>query len=81
MAQSANNESELNLSLKQRKRSMSSKMSLNKEQLMEMDTEEIFDWTVKKLDAALKELNVTGASAWNKSKKANKLSKAIVMRL
>ena len=66
MAQSANNESELNLSLKQRKRSMSSKMSLTKEQLMEMDTEEIFDWTVEKLDAALKEFNVTGASAWNK---------------
>ena len=39
---------------------MSSKMSLTKEQLMEMDTEEIFDWTVEKLDAALKELNVTG---------------------
>ena len=77
MAQSANNESELNLSLKQRKRSMSSKMSLTKEQLMEMDTEEIFDWTVEKLDAALKELNVTGAGAWNKSKKANELSKAI----
>ena len=51
---------------------MSSKMSLTKEQLMEMDTEEIFDWTVEKLDAALKELNVTGASAWNKSKNPEK---------
>ena len=56
---------------------MSSKMSLTKEQLMEMDTEEIFDWTVEKLDAALKELNVTGATAWNKSKKARELDKAI----
>ena len=75
MAQSANNESELNLSLKQRKRSMSSKMAMTKDHLMEMDIEEIFTWDVEKLDAALKELNVTGATNWNKFKKGNRDSR------
>ena len=42
-----------------------------------MDTEEIFDWDVETLDAALKELNVTVGIGWSKSKKAHELSKEI----
>ena len=44
---------------------------------MEMETEEIFKWDVEKLDAALKELNVSGATSWNKSKKGHELIKAV----
>ena len=44
---------------------------------MEMEIDEIFDWNVEKLDAALKELNVVFGTDWTKTKKARELDKAI----
>ena len=46
---------------------------------MEMKIDEIFKWDVEKLDAALKELNVSGATSWNKAQKAHELIKAVEM--
>ena len=77
MAQSANNESELNLSQKQRKRSISSKMAMTKDQLMEMAVEEIFTWDVETLDAALKDLNVATGDDWTKLRKARRWTRPL----
>ena len=77
MAQSAFNEPKLKDSAKKRSKSTLDKMAATKEELMQMDTEEIFDWDVDTLDAALKELNVTVGIGWSKSKKAHELNKEI----
>ena len=52
-------------------------MAMTKEQLMEMEIDEIFKWDIEKLDAVLKELNVSGATSWNKAQKAHELIKAV----
>ena len=52
-------------------------MTLTKEEIEKMDPEEVFEWDVEKLDAALKELNVKVGSSWSKSKKAHELTRAI----
>ena len=52
-------------------------MPLTKEEIEKIDPEEVFEWDVDALDAALKELNVTIGSSWSKSKKAHELTKAI----
>ena len=48
----------LNTKNTQRKSSTSSKMAVPVEQLMELESDEIFDWDVEKLDATLKELTI-----------------------
>ena len=69
---------ELNIEKEQHQRKVSiSKMAGTKEQMMEMDPEEVFEWDVETLDAGLKELNVTIGTSWSKSKKARELDKAI----
>ena len=77
MAQSAFNEPKLKDNTNQRRKSTFGKMASTKEELMQMDTEEIFGWDVETLDAALKEMNVTVKSEWSKSKKAYELKKEI----
>ena len=61
---------------RQRKRS-TTRMAVTKQQMMNMDPEDIFDWDVEMLDAGLKELNITIGSTWSKPKKANELNKAV----
>ena len=70
---------ELNLNTKntQRKSSTSGKMAVPIEQLMELESDEIFDWDVEKLDATLKELKINVGTTWKKSKKAHELIKEI----
>ena len=63
---------------RQRKKSTTAKMAVTRQQLMDMDPEEVFEWEVENLEAGLKELGVTVGSKWSKSKKANELNKAIL---
>ena len=77
MAQSAFNEPKLKDNTRQRRKSTFDKMSVTKEELMEMDADEIFQWDVEKLDAALKELSVVVGVDWTKTKKARELDKEI----
>ena len=69
--------SNLNIAAQQRKRSTSSAMAVSKEELMELSPDDVFEFEVEKLDATLKELNISGYSGWKKSKKAHELIKLI----
>ena len=69
--------SNLNIAAQQRKRSTSSAMAVSKEELMELSPDDVFEFEVEKLDATLKELNISGYSGWKKSKKAHELIKFI----
>ena len=74
----ANKELYLNTKNTQRKSSTSSsKMAVPVEQLMELESDEIFDWDVETIDATLKELRITVGTTWKKSKKAYELIKEI----
>ena len=66
---------DLNIASDQRKRSTSSTMAVSKEELMELGPDDVFEFEVEKLDATLKELNISGYSGWKKSKKAHELIK------
>ena len=59
----------------QRKKS-TSKMATTKEDLVEKDPVEVFEWEVEALDAGLKEPSVVGKS-WSESRKAFELNMAI----
>ena len=63
---------------RQRKKSTTAKMAVTRQQLMDMDPEEVFEWEVENLEAGLKELGVTVGTKWSKSKKAYELNKAII---
>ena len=76
MAQSQKELKELNISERQRKKS--NQMALTKQEMMELDPEEVFEWEVEKLDEGLKELDVTIGKGWTKSKKANELNKVLL---
>ena len=52
-------------------------MAVSKEELMELSPDDVFEFEVEKLDATLKELNISGYSGWKKSKKAFELIKVI----
>ena len=52
-------------------------MAATREQMMEMDPEEVFEWEVDNLDVGLKQLNVTVGVKWTKPKKAYELCNAI----
>ena len=52
-------------------------MTVTKQDLGDMDPEEIFEWEVDNLDAGLKELEITIGAKWSKSNKAYELNKAI----
>ena len=68
MAQSAKElDIEKNKSL--RKKSTSN-MAATRDQMMEMDPEDVLDWEVESLEAGLKELNITVGVRWSKPKKA-----------
>ena len=75
MAQSAN---ELDIEKKKsiRKKSASN-MAATRDQMMEMDPQEVFEWEVDMLESGLKELNVTVGVKWTKPKKAYELFDAI----
>ena len=68
---------ELNISEQKQRKKSTTKMALTKEEIEKIDPEEVFEWDVETLDAALKELNVTIGSSWSKSKKEHELTKAI----
>ena len=68
---------EFEINQRQRKRS-TTRMAVTKQQIMNMDPDEIFDWDVEMLDAGLKELGITIGSTWSKPRKANELNKAMV---
>ena len=51
--------SNLNIATQQRKRSTSSAMAVSKEELMELSPDDVFEFEVEKLDATLKELNLS----------------------
>ena len=53
-------------------------MAATKDEKMKIAPEEVFDWEVDALDDGLKELNVTIAKGWSKSRKAFELNKAIL---
>ena len=77
MAQSA---SELNAKQgdsRSRNKSTSNQMEMSKQELLELDPEEVFDWEVEKLEAGLKELGVAIGVSKSKSKKENELNKAL----
>ena len=63
--------------LKLRKKSTANQMELSKQELLEIDPEEVLDWDVDKLEAGLKELDITIGVSWSKSKKACELNKAL----
>ena len=44
---------------KHHRRKSTTKMVVTKDQMMEMDPEEVLDWEVESLEVGLKELNVT----------------------
>ena len=69
--------SDLNIASAQRKSSTSAKMAVSKEELMELSPDDVFEFEVEKLDATLKELNISGYSGWKKSKKAHELIEII----
>ena len=52
-------------------------MAATREQMLEMDPQEVFEWEVDMLEAGLKELNVTVGVKWTKPKKAYELFDAI----
>ena len=52
-------------------------MAVSKEELMELNPDDVFEFEVEKLDATLKELNISGYSGWKKSKKAFELIEII----
>ena len=53
-------------------------MTVTKQDLGDMDPEEIFEWEVDNLDAGLKEFGITIGTKWSKSKEAYQLDKAIL---
>ena len=53
-------------------------MPVTKQDLVDMDPEEIFECEVDNLDAGLKELGITDCTKWSKSKKAYYLNEAIL---
>ena len=77
MALSAKEKMELNLSEQKQTKKSTSKMSITTEEMENMDPDEVFEWNVETLDAALKELKVKGGSSWSKSKKAHEVTTAI----
>ena len=50
---------------------------MEKQDLLVMDPEEIFEWDSDKLDVGLKVLDITIGKNWSKSKKAYELNKAL----
>ena len=60
-----------------RKKSTANQMELSKQELLEMDPEEVLEWEVDRLEAGLKELGITIGVSWTKSKKAHELIKAL----
>ena len=60
-----------------RNKSTSNQMEMTKQELMDLDPEDVFEWEVEKLEAGLKELGITIGISWSKSKKANELNKAL----
>ena len=69
---------ELPTTVKLRKRFTRSKMSVSKQEMMEMDTNDICEWEVENLEAGLMEFGFTIGSKWTKSKKAVEINKAIL---
>ena len=60
-----------------RKKSTANQMELSKQELLEMDPEEVLEWEVDRLEAGLKELGITIGVSWTKSKKVHELIKAL----
>ena len=53
-------------------------MAVTREQLFEIDTDEIFDWDAKKLDATLKALGRNVGATWKRGKKEVELFNLIM---
>ena len=68
---------DLNLSEQTHRKNSTTKITITKGEMENMDPDEVFEWDVETLDAALKELNVKGGSGWKKSKKVYEVTKAI----
>ena len=53
-------------------------MSVTRQELVDTDPEEVFEWEVENLEAGLEVLGITVGTKWSKSKKANELNKALM---
>ena len=75
----AQSQSELkeNKNSRGRNKSTSNQMEMSKLELLDLDPIEVLDWEVEKLEAGLKELGITIAVSWSKSRKAHGLNKAL----
>ena len=68
---------ELPTTVKFRKRS-SSKMAVTKQEMLEMDANDICEWELENLEAGLIEFEITIGPKWTKSRKAVELNKTII---
>ena len=66
MAQSQKEPKDLMIMERQRSKSTSNQMALTKEQLLELDPEEVFEWEVEKLEEGLKTLDAKIGKPWTK---------------
>ena len=78
MVESQKKRKELNISELQRKQSSSRQIALSKEELLNLDPEEVFGWKVEKLDEFLKVLGVIIARNWSNSINANESNQTLL---
>ena len=53
-------------------------MSVTKQEMLEMDPNDIFEWEVENLEAGLIEFGITISAKWTKSRKAMEFNEAIL---